>query len=122
LIVKKLFTENEVSFVEKAIKSETKLQFTIIDIRENILTIFVGNKININFKIWDKKIDDYFKKPQVYSPKMRFIKANGKYFVQRMCYLGSIDDWIDIDKSDNFEELTLKYCYHLDKDSFFELG
>ena len=40
---------------------------------------------------------------------------------QRYCFIGSIDDWIDIGKPGKLLTLVKKYVKHIDKESFFEL-
>ena len=86
------------------------------------LTIFIGNRNQIDLKEWESEQRDFLIKTQVYNPKLRFIKTKEGYYVQRISYLGAFDNWINIDKSDDLETLSLEYCYHLDKESFFELG
>ena len=44
--------------------------------------------------------------------------------VQRWCFRGSIDDWIDLWSSGgegNLSDLVKKFCPHIGKESFFEL-
>lgn len=121
--VKKLFSNKEISIIEDAIKETTNIVYFLIDVRENILTIYIGNRNGMNIDEYDEKYRDLMIKTQAYSPRMKFIKKEEKNFiVQRRCYLGSMPDWIDIDKSDDLKELSSKYCYHLDKESFMELG
>ena len=50
------------------------------------------------------------------------IDAEGRNFgVQRMCYLGSIDDWIDIGVTGSADELARRLIPRLGTDRFFEL-
>lgn len=41
---------------------------------------------------------------------------------QRFCYLGSIDDWINIGEPQPLDKLLRKYIPHFGQDSFFELA
>jgi hypothetical protein len=59
-----------------------------------------------------------------FTPVLRFIliEAERRTFgVQRMCYLGSIDDWIDLGAMGVVAELTRDLIPRLGTDRFFEL-
>ena len=59
-----------------------------------------------------------------FTPIMRFILADAEtrtFGMQRMCYLGSIDDWIDIGATGTVEELAHQLIPTLGTDRFFEL-
>jgi hypothetical protein len=59
-----------------------------------------------------------------FTPVLRFVLIEAKqrtFGVQRMCYLGSIDDWIDIGATGSAEELARKLIPKLGTDQFFEL-
>jgi hypothetical protein len=59
-----------------------------------------------------------------FTPVLRFILIDAKqraFGVQRMCYLGSVDDWIDIGATGSAEELAHKLIPKLGTDRFFEL-
>ncbi len=62
-----------------------------------------------------------------YTKVMRFILANEEtrtFRVQRWCFRGSIDSWIDLWMSGsegNLSDLIKTYCPHIGKESFFEL-
>lgn len=43
------------------------------------------------------------------------------FTAERFCFLGSIDDWIEIGYPDTLPTLVEKYVQHLEKDSFYEL-
>ena len=58
-----------------------------------------------------------------YSPMMQFILEEQEqrlFTVQRYCFRGSIDDWIDIDQG-KLAPLVRKYVQHLGNESYFEL-
>jgi hypothetical protein len=42
--------------------------------------------------------------------------------VQRWSYLVNIDDWVNLETSDDLKALAEKYCYHLVRYSYFELA
>jgi hypothetical protein len=40
---------------------------------------------------------------------------------QRYCFLGSVDDWIEIGQPGKLTQLVKKYVKHLGKESYLEL-
>ena len=59
-----------------------------------------------------------------YTPVMKFVlsdKEERLFRAHRMCYLGSIDDWIDIAYSKPIEELARELIPTLGTDEFFQL-
>ena len=58
-----------------------------------------------------------------YSPMMQFVlddKEDRLFTAQRYCFMGSIDDWIDIDYG-QLAKLVRTYVKHLGNESYFEL-
>ncbi|MFP4477736.1 MAG: hypothetical protein ACLFOY_19425 [Desulfatibacillaceae bacterium] len=59
-----------------------------------------------------------------FSAKMRFVLSQKDlrwYRVERFCYLGGIEDWIDLEGPDSLGKLAEKYIKHIDKESFYDL-
>lgn len=59
-----------------------------------------------------------------FAPILRFFlhdKETRMYRAERMCYLGSIEDWIDVGPTDRLEVLAEDMIPRLGTDSFFEL-
>jgi hypothetical protein len=59
-----------------------------------------------------------------YSPMLVFqlVDAQRRTFqTQRYCFLGSVDDWIEIGKPGKLSTLVKKYVKHLGRDSYVEL-
>ncbi len=60
-----------------------------------------------------------------FTPVLRFILSDAEqriFRVERMCYLGSIDDWIDVGPMGSVDHLARKMIPTLGTDAFFELG
>jgi hypothetical protein len=75
-----------------------------------------------------KKLDDRIRAERgrygQFTPVLRFIlsdKATRTFRVMRMCYLGSIDDWIDVGSMGSVEKLARRWIPKLGTDAFFEL-
>ena len=59
-----------------------------------------------------------------FTPIMRFILTDGqkrRFRAQRMCYRGSIDDWIDIEFDETIAKMAPRLIPKLGTDRFFEL-
>jgi hypothetical protein len=59
-----------------------------------------------------------------YTPVLRFRLLDEKsreFSVERMCYRGSIDGWLQLSDGGEIERLARRYVGHLGKESFFEL-
>jgi len=98
-----IFKTDEIESVKNAIPKDVNYK---IDIKKNLLTIHVSEG------------DIY------YQPLMRFIllDENNRIFeAQRYCFCGSVDDWIELSISEDLKSLAKKCCYHIGKDSFFDL-
>jgi len=70
-------------------------------------------------------VDKYIEKYLTYSARLRFVLVDSvsrTFQTQRFCYLGGIDDWIDIGSPGALEALAKRYVQHLDKESFYELA
>ncbi|MDM8559394.1 hypothetical protein QUF82_11210 [Thiotrichales bacterium HSG14] len=71
-----------------------------------------------------EELEQIFLKEQTYIPKMRFVlqdEQTRNFTVQRWCYLGSVDDWVDLKTTNDLAQLAKTYCYHLGRESYFEL-
>ena len=99
-----IITEKEINIVQNSIPKELDVK---VDVRKDVISIYLS--------------EDEF---TGYQALMRFIlidKKTREFEAQRYCFRGSIDDWIELDTSTNLEELAKKCCYHLGKDSFYDL-
>lgn len=128
-IVNKI-SENEVEIIRKAVKNLSALDDFLTDIKGNILTVYFSRMNRKEFESMFpqgqtvEELEKLYRKFQSYIKTMRFIledEKDRKFTVQRWCHLGSIDNWIDLETSDNLKALAEKYCYHLGKDSYFDL-
>jgi len=71
-----------------------------------------------------EELERIFAKEQSYIPEMRFIlqdEQTRNFTVQRWCYLGSVDDWVDLETTNDLAQLAKTYCYHLGRESYYEL-
>ncbi len=130
-IPKKIILDEEIDIVEDGIRNYSSLKTYKIDVRKNIIQIYTPDQ-DVNAlenilstisrlpAITKQAINDV----ATYSPDMQFIltdKEERIFVAQRYCYLGRIDDWINIGSPDSLGALVEKYIKHLGKESFFDL-
>jgi len=124
--LKKLFTDEEIRLVEKAMKQYCPIKDFKLDVREEFIYIYtVANNLedlpNALSLLMDEKA---LAKVKDYKTDMRFelLDSEKRIFgVDRFCYLGGIDDWMDLDSSTNLEALVAEYVSHLGQESFYDL-
>jgi hypothetical protein len=128
--VPKKITQEEVSVVENSIRQYAKVKDFKIDVKGKAITIylpdqevddlrsFLDSLISVNHSLLDKSLKNIL----TYSPVMRFILTDEKereFQVERAEFLD--DDWFLLDGSKNLQKLAQKYCWHLGKDSLYDL-
>ncbi|BAY66777.1 hypothetical protein NIES22_69210 (plasmid) [Calothrix brevissima NIES-22] len=128
----KIISDEERSTVEEGIKKFSNLESYQIDIKKETITVYTADQdVNLlsellNFSLIDKlrEAQTRLKKSISYSPMLRFIlidEQKRRFITQRYCFLGRIDDWIDIGNQGTLQELVKNYVKHLGQESFFEL-
>ena len=103
-IQSKLIFNEEIEIIKNSIPKGLDAK---VDIKKNIITIYISENGTRN-----------------YQALMRFILIDDEtreFEAQRYCFRGSIDDWIELDSSTDLKKLAKKCCYHLGKDSFYDL-
>ncbi|MBU1486785.1 hypothetical protein KKH56_01875 [bacterium] len=127
----KIFTDEEISVVKDGVKNVSKLKDFKIDVKGNQIIIFLPNQdVDSLEEIFsdflgcnNPGLNQLLKTSLTYSPMMRFVltdERDREFQVERMCFLGSIDNWIYLGGGD-LKKLVKRYCPHLGKESFFEL-
>jgi hypothetical protein len=111
LIQEKVINQDEIILVEKLLKKYCKLYPVKVDIKKNVISIWTPNGLfgsnfssNLRFSLFDKN--------------------KRSYVAERFCYLGSIDDWIELYsvEGSTLEELMIATVPHLGEESFYELS
>ena len=104
----------------------------MVDVKGKVITIFESvQDVGLLEELFEnisgsRPVDNKAILQQITSfmPVMRFIleeEAERKFRVERYCFLGSIDDWMDLGDSDQLEPLVKKYVKHLGRESFYQL-
>jgi hypothetical protein len=126
-----MISDMEVGIVRQGMNRFSHLSDCRIDVKKNVITVFtpdqdrdtLASNLNNMFGIHVQHIKAIIEEIH-YSPVMRFIlvdEVERKFVAERYCFLGSIDDWIDIGESGTLHYLVRKVLKHLGKESFYDL-
>ena len=132
----KLIRKSEVAIVQKLIDKNPSSSKYRIFVRHNRIDIYerLGPSTDEMIDLFRKegfgstasyrKFRDTYDSRGQFAPILRLFlhdKEMRTYRAERMCYLGSIDDWIDVGPTDRLEVLAGDMIPRLGTDSFFEL-
>jgi hypothetical protein len=129
----KIITDEERQVVEDGMRKYASVQDYKIDVKGKALIVYTADQnLDTLADLFTDLHPDPTANPQLmatlrgviqYSPMMQFIlaeKAQRLFTVQRYCFRGSIDDWIDLDHG-TLAQLVRTYVKHLGNASYFEL-
>ncbi len=126
----------EVAAVEAAVRRHPRARKYRVDARHDHIDIYeqtgadadelasVLRLPGIDLRSRVEELRDHLERHARYSPVLRFVladPADRTFRVERMCYLGSIDDWITLVPSGPVEDLARRLVPTLGTDEFFEL-
>jgi len=125
----KLITDEEIEIVRRGMERYCKVPHFKIDVKKNVISIFMPNQnveaLSALVAFAAREGRDLDLETLVnYSPELNFVLIDAqkrRFMTQRYCYLGSIDDWIDIGAPDTLANLVKTYVKHLGQESYYEL-
>jgi hypothetical protein len=129
----KMITDAERQLVEDGMRQYAGVRDYKIDVKGNTVLVYTADQSVDEFShllkglqplIEESVVRELFARSAHYSPTLRFILADERrrlFSVQRYCFLGSIDDWINIGTPGTLTNLVRAYVKHLGKESYFEL-
>ncbi len=126
-IVPQLVTPFEVGVVEEGLKRYAPGQNCLVDVQGDQIVIHHAERITLDLGRFGIALTDLPIFNQRYMKVMRFTlvdKKNRTFRVQRWCFRGSIDRWIDLYESRSegkLSDLVKRFCPHIGQESFFEL-
>lgn len=128
----KVITDEERQVVEDGIRKYAGVKDYKIDIKGNTIVVYTPNQSveefaqllkDLNPFIGGTKVREFFARSVQYSPMLQFILEDAQrrlFTAQRYCFIGSVDDWIDIGHGP-LTTLVKTYVQHLGKEPYFEL-
>jgi hypothetical protein len=126
-IMPRLVTPAEVTVVEEGLKRFAPGQNCIVDVQRKQIVVYHAERIALDLKRVGFGLTELPTFNQRYMKVMRFTLVDEKhraFRVQRWCFRGSIDRWIDLWESGGegkLSDLVKKFCPHIGQESFFEL-
>jgi hypothetical protein len=130
----KIITDEECQIVDEGMRKYATVKDYKIDVKGNAILIYTAEQdIEALANIFKDTHPDPLENVQLmttlrqvihFSPMLVFqlVDATRRTFqTQRYCFLGSVDDWIEIGKPEKLTNLVKKYVKHLGQDSYVEL-
>jgi hypothetical protein len=127
-----IITNQEIATVENGMKEFSSLQHYRIDVKKDTIYIYTAdqdeNKLSEMLKSFpsakNTDIQNIINSNITYSAMLRFVLFDDHkriFAAERYCFLGSVDDWINIGFPDTLQNLIEKNVKHLGNNSFYEL-
>jgi hypothetical protein len=130
----KIITDEECQIVDEGMRKYATVKDYKIDVKGNALLIYTAEQdIEALATIFKDTHPDPLEHVELmttlrhvihFSPMLVFQLVDGTrriFQTQRYCFLGSVDDWIEIGKPGKLATLVKKYVKHLGQDSYVEL-
>ncbi len=130
----KIITDAEVEIIRSGMEKYSQTEHYKIDIKDNVISIYLADQnvdalselfqSGLSLSLIEKDVSDMIEQSTTYSPMMCFVlvdELQRQFIVQRYCFRGSIDDWIQIGEADELSKLVKQYVKHLGQDSYYEL-
>jgi len=131
----RIVTDDEIAIVKDGVQQYANLKFFIVDVKKNAIEVFLPDQgLDLAEEFCrqlgplafgrETAIKDFLIDHAHYSPMMRFVlrdEKNRTFAVERWCFRGWVDGWIQLETSENLSFLVKKYGVHLGKESFFDL-
>jgi hypothetical protein len=130
----KIITDAERQVVEEGMRTYATVKDYKIDVKGNALLIYTAEQdIEALAEILSRthpnplenvELMTNLRKAIHFSPMLVFQLVNDThrtFQTQRYCFLGSVDDWIEIGKPGKLSTLVKRYVKHLGQDSYVEL-
>lgn len=127
-----LITDEEIEIVQKGMEKFSSVKSFKIDVKKKTISIFIPDQdvealeqlFSPMTTLKGESISNLLANSVTYSAILRFSLTDEKerlFSTQRYCYLGSIDDWIDIGQEGDLAKLVKTYVKHIGKESYYEL-
>ncbi|MEO0521108.1 MAG: hypothetical protein AAF171_27890 [Cyanobacteria bacterium P01_A01_bin.116] len=134
-IPSKIILNDEIAVIKQGVEQFSQVQHFIIDAKKTVVSIFTPSqnveKISelltstaAQFGRSQADVEALLEQSLDYTSDLRFVlvdKQERLFQAQRYCYLGRVDDWIEIGGVDRLAVLVERYVGHLGQDSMFEL-
>jgi hypothetical protein len=126
-IVPQLVTPFEVAVVTRGLERYAPGQHCIVDVQGYHIVVYHAERVRLDLERFGLGVQEVPPSSRHYLKVMRFSlegEESRKFRVQRWCFRGSIDAWIDLLDSasrGSLPDLVKRYCPHIGQKSFYEL-
>jgi hypothetical protein len=126
-IVPQLVTPAEVAVVEEGLKRYAPGQNCLVDVQGEQIVVYHAERVSLDMEGFGFGLTELptFNRRYVKVTRFTLIDEKDRSFrVQRWCFRGSIDRWIDLWESGGkgkLSDLVKRFCPHIGQESFFEL-
>ncbi len=126
-IVKQFVTPAEIAVLKEGLERYAPGKKCVVDVQGNEIVVHHAERIALNQERFGIALTELPTFNQRYMKIMRFTLVDEKnriFRVQRWCFRGAIDRWIDLYESRSegkLSDLVKRYCPHVGQESFFEL-
>jgi hypothetical protein len=126
-IVPQVVIPAEVAAVQEGVRRYAPGQNCIVDVQREHIVVYHAERVALDLERFGFGVRELTVSCRNYMKVMRFTlvdETNRRYRVQRWCFRGSIDRWIDLWSSGSegkLSDLVKRFCPHIGQDSFFDL-
>jgi hypothetical protein len=126
-IVPQRVTPSEVGMVTKGLERYAQGQNCLVDVQGEHIVVYHAERVTLDlgrFGLGARELPPSYRS---YMKVMRFIlmdETTRTFRVQRWCFRGSIDRWIDLWETASegkLPDLVKRFCPHIGQESFFDL-
>ena len=132
-----LIRSEELAFVQAAVAVHPKSGNYRVDVKGELIVVYeregadpdlvardLAGSLDLPFAFLAARMRESFDQSARFTPVLRFIladEAKRTFYVERWCYLGSIDDWVNIGAAGQLSRWVKQTVPKLGTDAFFEL-
>ncbi|MCG1027276.1 hypothetical protein J5S49_03080 [Virgibacillus halodenitrificans] len=118
---KQIVNEQEIQTIKESLKKHSPIKDIKLDVKKEYIYIYYANKeLGEVLPFTDSHTQDKYKQYET-ELRLELIDEDERCFVmERFCFLGDIDDWIDLEDSTDLEALLAKYAPHIGQETLFE--
>lgn len=132
-----LIRPEELALVQATVAAHPKARNYRVDVKGERIVVYeregadpdlvvrdISGSMGLPVAVVAARMRETFDRGARFSPVLRFIladEAKRMFYVERWCYLGSIDDWVDIRAAGRLSRLVKQTVPKLGTDAFFEL-
>jgi hypothetical protein len=132
-----LIRPEELALVQAAVAVHPKSRNYRVDVKGERIVVYeregadpdhvardIAGSMGLPFAVLAARMRETFDRGARFAPVLRFIladEAKRTFYVERWCYLGSIDDWVNIGAAGQLGRLVKQTVPKLGTEAFFEL-